>query len=84
MFGKPAIGNSQQHWGSAASGFEPAGQDPNVRKLGDSRERNPRAPLAQIVQRTQSYKIVLQRGKAQFWCAIQNKITNSYIVEIAL
>ena len=45
-----------------------AGQDLNVRKLGDPSERNPRAPLAQIVQRTRSYKIVFQRGKAQFWC----------------
>jgi hypothetical protein len=35
------------------------GLDLNARNLASLREGNPRAPLAPIIQRTQSYKIVL-------------------------
>jgi hypothetical protein len=45
------------------------GLDLNVRELGESlREKSPRGLFVPIIERTQSYKIVLQRGETQFWC----------------
>jgi hypothetical protein len=44
------------------------GPDLNVRNLASLRERNPRAPLAPIIQRTQSYKDRALASKSVVWC----------------